>query len=159
MVHVARPLVRGLLLHRNAPSGGEWAHPPNGHLKEHLPSHFADGLVQRKLRTVLPAAWSASHPNDGGVWLRLGRGLPTPYRLFQSHELRLSIAVQRAKLVGGVSFPQHIALCEGSGASTVSLILESDCMLVFTGLLLLVEGPEVFTPLSFSRVVVVDVGR
>ena len=38
---------------------------PNWYLREPLPSQFTGELVQRKFRTVLPAAWSASHPNDG----------------------------------------------------------------------------------------------
>ncbi|SRR5258706_2101476 len=82
-----------------------------------------------------------------------GRVLPTPYKLFQSRELRLSQAEKRVKLVGGDLFPQHIALCEDSDLGTVTLNLVSDCMLVFTGLLLLVEGLEVFAALSFDRVV------
>ena len=59
---------------------------PNRYLKEPLPSHFVGELVQRKFRRVLPAAWSASHPNDGGAWLRLG--------LIQSGNVGLFIAVQ-----------------------------------------------------------------
>ena len=122
-------------------------------------SQFADELAQRKFRTILPAAWSARHPNDGGAWLRLGRGLPTPYRLFQSHELRISTAVQRAKLVGGALSPEHIASCEDSELGTETLIPESNCMLVFMGLLLLVEGPRHPWHLVSRVVVVADVGR
>ena len=35
------------------------------HLKEYLPPFSADECVQQESRTVLPPAWSASHPNDG----------------------------------------------------------------------------------------------
>ena len=89
--------------------------------------------------------------------MRLEHGLPTPYRFFQSRELRLSIAVPKGE-VG--SFPQYIALCEDSKLGMASLILDNDCVFVFTELLLPVEGPEVFVGLSFERVVVVaDVGQ
>ena len=41
--------------------------------------------------------------------------------------------------------------CEGSELGTVTLILECDCMLVFTTLLLLVmEGLEVYAAHSFD---------
>ena len=56
-------------------------------------------------------------------------------------------------LIGGGSFPQHTALREDSELGTVTLILEGDCILMFTGLLLLVEGLKVIAALSFDRVV------
>ena len=72
VVQVALPLVRGLPSHPGGPSGGNKFAAPNRYLKEHLPSQFAGELIQRKFRTVLPAARSASHPNGGGAGLRLG---------------------------------------------------------------------------------------
>jgi len=56
--------------------------------------------------------------------------------------------------VRGPSFSQHFTLCKGSELGTVTLILESDCTLIFTVLLLLVESLEVSTALSFNIVVV-----
>ena len=44
-------------------------------------------------------------------------------------------------------------LCEGCELRMVALVLESDCMLVFKLLLLLVEGFEVFAALGFEVVV------
>ena len=61
-------------------------------------------------------------------------------------------------MVGGASFPLHTTLCEDSKLGTVTLILESDCLLVFTVLPLLVEGLEIFAAFSFDRVVWLTVG-
>jgi len=46
-------------------SGVSLLHPINISKSTHLP--LVDGYVQQEFRTVLPAAWSASHPNDGGA--------------------------------------------------------------------------------------------
>ncbi len=51
------------------------------------------------------------------------------------------------------SISKRLALCEGSELGAVTLILESNCMLVFTLLLVLVEGLEVFAALSFDIVI------
>ena len=85
--------------------------------------------------------------------LTLGRGPPTPYRLVKSGNLGVFIAVQRARLVRGMSISKCLALCEGSELGTVTLILESDCMFVFTVLLVLVEGLEVLVALNFDIVI------
>ena len=49
-------------------------------------------------------------------------------------------------------YSQGPTLCEGSELSTVTLILGSDCTLIFTVLLLLVEGFKVFVALRFDVV-------
>jgi len=89
-----------------------------------------------------------------GLWLRLWRELPTPHRLVQSRNPGLFIAVQWVSLVRGASFSQRLTLCEGSELGTVTLILESEYTLIFTVLLLLVEGLDVSAALSFNIVVV-----
>ena len=89
-----------------------------------------------------------------GLWLRLWREPPTPHRLVQSRNLGLFMAVQRVRSVRGASFSQRRTPCEGSELGTVTLILKSECMLIFTVLLLLVEGLNVSAALSFNIAVV-----
>jgi len=62
----------------------------------------------------------------------------------------LFMAVQKAGLVGGAPFSQRL---EGRDLRTVAQVLKSECMLVFTLLLLLVEGLEGFAALGFDVVV------
>ena len=59
----------------------------------------------------------------------------------------------------GASISQRLALPEGCELRTVAPVLESECTLVFTFLLLLVEGLEVFAALGFDGVIVVLRGR
>ena len=49
-----------------------------------------------------------------------------------------------------MSISQNLALCVGRELGAVTLILESDCTFIFTVLLLLMEGLEVFVALSFD---------
>ena len=56
-------------------------------------------------------------------------------------------------MVRRISISKCLALCEDSELGTVTLILESDCMFVFTVLLVLLEGFEVFVALSFDIVI------
>ena len=53
-------------------------------------------------------------------------------------------------MVRGMSISQNLALCVGRELGTVTLILESDCTFIFTVLMLLMEGLEVFAALRFD---------
>src|SRR5258706_8071928 len=92
----------------------------------------------------------AGHPNDGGAWLRLGRGPPTPYKHVQSGNLGSFTAVQWQGWQGEPHF-LNASRSALRGQRAAMLILESDCTFVFAVLLSLAVGFEGFKRLVSTQ--------
>ena len=85
--------------------------------------------------------------------MRLRCRLLTPYRLVQQLKHRHAHSRTKGEVGrGSVDFSTPRAL-RGQRAGHGTPILDSDCTFIFTVLLLLVEGLEVFAALSFDTVV------
>ena len=123
---------------------------PVGSPEEYLPSHFANEFTHRGFCVFPPVAWPASRPNGSGAgfetWRRAAGALQTPRGL---EDVAVHIRTKNGVSRGSPGFSMPRAL-QGLRAAYGG---ESECMLVFTLLLLLVEGLEVFAVLGFDVVV------